>query len=146
MRTTFGRERLSKLTFYPHKPRDRSRFRILLGWYSYIATQLNLSRPFSVRHGQSLANVDPLLYTRISDHAVPLSQRGVEQAMEIGTLIRDFYKVLFASLTVILTLQNSTERALSKRIAIRELQTIMGEPVQESKGDCFSHVRDRRYG
>ena len=146
MRTTFGRERLSKLTFYPHKPRDRSRFRILLGRYSYIATQLKLSRPFSVRHGQSLANVDPLLYTRISDHAVPLSQRGVEQAMEIGTLIRDFYKVLFASLTVILTLQNSTERTLSKRIAIRELQTIMGEPVQESKGDCFSHVRDRRYG
>ena len=98
MRTTFGRERLSKLTFYPHKPRDRSRFRILLGRYSYIATQLKLSRPFSVRHGQSLANVDPLLYTRISDHAVPLSQRGVEQAMEIGTLIRDFYKVFFATL------------------------------------------------
>lgn len=37
-----------------------------------------------VRHGESLGNVDPLVHATTADHAVPLSERGREQAREAG--------------------------------------------------------------
>lgn len=37
-----------------------------------------------VRHGESLGNVDPTVHATTADHAVPLSDRGREQAREAG--------------------------------------------------------------
>jgi 2,3-bisphosphoglycerate-dependent phosphoglycerate mutase len=37
-----------------------------------------------VRHGESLGNVDPTIHATTADHAVPLSERGREQAREAG--------------------------------------------------------------
>jgi 2,3-bisphosphoglycerate-dependent phosphoglycerate mutase len=37
-----------------------------------------------VRHGESLGNVDPAVHATTADHAVPLSDRGREQAREAG--------------------------------------------------------------
>lgn len=39
---------------------------------------------YLVRHGESLANVDPKIYRQISDHAVPLSSLGELQAQLAG--------------------------------------------------------------
>ena len=43
-----------------------------------------------VRHGESLGNVDPLLHATTADHAVPLSDRGHEQAREAGARVAAF--------------------------------------------------------
>lgn len=45
-----------------------------------------------VRHGESLGNVDPSIHATTADHAVPLSQRGVDQAREAGRQIHAFYQ------------------------------------------------------
>ena len=50
-----------------------------------------------VRHGQSLANIDPHLYSDIADHAIPLSPRGMEQAASTGEQIAAHYQRLAAS-------------------------------------------------
>jgi 2,3-bisphosphoglycerate-dependent phosphoglycerate mutase len=44
-----------------------------------------------VRHGESLGNVDPRVHATTADHAVPLSDRGVEQAREAGRAIAEYY-------------------------------------------------------
>lgn len=41
-------------------------------------------RVFLVRHGESQGNVDPTVHARMADHAIPLSERGHEQAREAG--------------------------------------------------------------
>lgn len=46
-------------------------------------------RLFLVRHGESLANVDPLTLTSVADHAVPLSSAGRQQALEAGNFLRE---------------------------------------------------------
>jgi 2,3-bisphosphoglycerate-dependent phosphoglycerate mutase len=40
-----------------------------------------------VRHGESLGNVDPMIHATTADHAVPLSDRGKDQAREAGTRV-----------------------------------------------------------
>jgi broad specificity phosphatase PhoE len=40
-----------------------------------------------VRHGESLGNIDPLVHATTADHAVPLSDRGKEQARQAGALV-----------------------------------------------------------
>jgi len=42
-----------------------------------------------VRHGESLGNVDPLVHATTADHAVPLSERGLDQARRAGSLLAD---------------------------------------------------------
>ncbi len=42
-----------------------------------------------MRHGQSIANVDPSVYATTADHAVPLSELGREQAREAGEFLRE---------------------------------------------------------
>ena len=44
-----------------------------------------------VRHGESLGNVDQAVYTTTPDHAVPLSEHGVEQAREAGRQLAAYY-------------------------------------------------------
>ena len=44
-----------------------------------------------VRHGESLGNVDPTVHATTADHAVPLSDRGREQAREAGRRIAAHY-------------------------------------------------------
>ena len=43
-----------------------------------------------VRHGESLGNVDPMIHATTADHAVPLSDRGKEQAREAGARIAKY--------------------------------------------------------
>src|SRR5262245_60980169 len=44
-----------------------------------------------VRHGESLGNVDPTVHATTADHAVPLSDVGVEQAADAGRAVAAFY-------------------------------------------------------
>ena len=44
-----------------------------------------------VRHGQSLANVDPDVYNNTADHAISLSKRGIVQAESAGERIAAYY-------------------------------------------------------
>ena len=46
-------------------------------------------RIFLVRHGQSMTNVDISLHQSMPDHAIPLTDRGVEQAQQVGTFLRE---------------------------------------------------------
>ncbi|MEU5694839.1 histidine phosphatase family protein [Actinosynnema sp. NPDC020468] len=41
-----------------------------------------------LRHGQSLGNVDELAYTRVPDHALPLTPLGEQQAREAGPRVK----------------------------------------------------------
>lgn len=51
-------------------------------------------RIFLVRHGESSANVDPRIYAEMSDHVIPLSERGQEQARRAGEFLRDHFTSL----------------------------------------------------
>ena len=48
-----------------------------------------------VRHGESLGNVDPAVHTTTADHAVPLSERGHEQAREAGRIVAENLRATF---------------------------------------------------
>lgn len=41
-----------------------------------------------VRHGQSLANVDPSIYNRVPDYRIPLTEEGQAQAKQAGENIK----------------------------------------------------------
>jgi broad specificity phosphatase PhoE len=43
-----------------------------------------------IRHGESLGNVDPRVHATTADHAVPLSDRGHQQAREAGARLADY--------------------------------------------------------
>lgn len=45
---------------------------------------------FLVRHGESTSNVDPAVHKEFADHAIPLSSKGVVQAMNAGQVIHDY--------------------------------------------------------
>ncbi|MDT8914445.1 histidine phosphatase family protein [Amycolatopsis sp. PS_44_ISF1] len=45
-----------------------------------------------LRHAESLGNVDELTYTRVPDHAIPLTGAGREQAREAGPAIRELLR------------------------------------------------------
>ncbi|MBN2702762.1 MAG: histidine phosphatase family protein [Pontiellaceae bacterium] len=45
-----------------------------------------------VRHGESLGNVDKTVHARLPDHAIPLSEKGEEQARQAGRFICEHYK------------------------------------------------------
>jgi broad specificity phosphatase PhoE len=44
-----------------------------------------------VRHGESLGNVDPTIHATTADHAIPLSERGIDQAEQAGRAIAAHY-------------------------------------------------------
>ena len=50
-----------------------------------------------VRHGESQGNVDPSIHARMADHAIPLSDRGRDQAREAGRRVDTFYRDLFGA-------------------------------------------------
>ena len=45
-----------------------------------------------LRHAQSLGNVDDLAYTRIPDHALPLTSLGEQQALAAGPAVRELLR------------------------------------------------------
>jgi broad specificity phosphatase PhoE len=45
-----------------------------------------------VRHGESMGNVDPSVHATTADHAVPLSDRGHDQAREAGKHIARYFE------------------------------------------------------
>jgi len=48
-----------------------------------------------VRHGESLGNIDPSVHATHADHAVPLSERGHEQAKQAGRVVaRHFTEIV----------------------------------------------------
>ena len=47
---------------------------------------------FLVRHGQSVANVDPAIYKTTADHAIPLSDLGMTQARAAGQFLHDHFE------------------------------------------------------
>jgi 2,3-bisphosphoglycerate-dependent phosphoglycerate mutase len=54
-------------------------------------------RVFLVRHGQSLANEDPSYYTKMADHAVPLSDHGCQQAADAGKNLLSVFKNIYGT-------------------------------------------------
>jgi 2,3-bisphosphoglycerate-dependent phosphoglycerate mutase len=48
-----------------------------------------------VRHGESQGNVDALVHARMADHAIPLSNRGEQQAREAGRHLDAYYRTVF---------------------------------------------------
>lgn len=50
-----------------------------------------------VRHGLSAANLDPSLYQKMADHAVPLADEGKEQLRAAGCWVDAFYSDLYGS-------------------------------------------------
>jgi 2,3-bisphosphoglycerate-dependent phosphoglycerate mutase len=50
-----------------------------------------------VRHGESQGNVDPMIHGRTADHAIPLSQRGREQARAAGVALDRYYREVYGS-------------------------------------------------
>ena len=44
---------------------------------------------FLVRHGESVANVDPSILTKMADHVIPLSEQGRCQAEAVGQFLAD---------------------------------------------------------
>ncbi|NKB58023.1 MAG: hypothetical protein GKS00_17000 [Alphaproteobacteria bacterium] len=51
-------------------------------------------RIFLVRHGESISNVDASIYAELSDHVIPLSDKGKTQAEEAGAFLRDYFRTL----------------------------------------------------
>ena len=51
-------------------------------------------RIFLVRHGESISNVDARIYAEMSDHVIPLSDRGQQQALRAGEFLRNHFKTL----------------------------------------------------
>lgn len=43
-----------------------------------------MKRRILIRHGESLGNVDPSKYFEMPDHAIPLTQNGIQQAIQAG--------------------------------------------------------------
>jgi 2,3-bisphosphoglycerate-dependent phosphoglycerate mutase len=52
-----------------------------------------------VRHGESYGNVDPTVHARMADHAIPLSDRGREQAVEAGRRLDAYFRGVFGDPT-----------------------------------------------
>lgn len=48
---------------------------------------------YVIRHGQSMANIDPAVYKTTSDHAIPLSEHGHEQAKSAGVALRNLIEI-----------------------------------------------------
>lgn len=57
----------------PSNAPDRSRIKLLL-----------------VRHAESEANVDPMVHTQLSDHSIPLSAKGREDALACGNFLSTY--------------------------------------------------------
>lgn len=51
---------------------------------------------YLVRHGQSTANVDKHVHETVADHAIPLSELGVEQARQAGEFLKERLRSLTA--------------------------------------------------
>jgi len=47
-------------------------------------------RIFLVRHGQSISNVNARIYAEMSDHVIPLSDAGRQQASDAGAFLRKY--------------------------------------------------------
>ncbi len=47
-----------------------------------------------VRHGESISNVDARIYADMSDHVIPLSEKGWTQAAKAGEFLRDYFGTL----------------------------------------------------
>jgi len=48
---------------------------------------------YLIRHGESLGNIDLSVYHRMADHAIPLSDRGREQATAAGRALADLIDI-----------------------------------------------------
>lgn len=52
---------------------------------------MNRINIYLVRHGESEGNLDPTLYQKVPDHAVPLSERGRRQAADAGRFLAEHF-------------------------------------------------------
>jgi hypothetical protein len=69
--------------------------------FSFFNLSLSLARPpdksrirvFVIRHGESIANVDPSRLLELSDHMITLSDEGRQQAKQAGGFLKDYLGV-----------------------------------------------------
>lgn len=50
-----------------------------------------VERIFLVRHGESMGNVDKNIHITHADHAIPLSERGQDQARAAGAFLQNYF-------------------------------------------------------
>lgn len=71
---------------------------------------------FLVRHAESDANVDPMLHTHLSDHSIPLSDTGVQQADAVARFLSSCLQDSTPLRTRIITSPYKRARDTSARI------------------------------
>lgn len=54
--------------------------------------KLRPKRIILLRHGETTANLDPIIYSKIPDNLIPLTERGEIQAKEMGKKIKEIIK------------------------------------------------------
>ncbi len=59
-----------------------------------MSTTLRDIQIFLIRHGESEGNRDEMAYTQVSDHTIPLSRRGKEQADAAASFLAGFLATL----------------------------------------------------
>ncbi len=89
-------------------------------------------RIFLVRHGESMGNVDTGVHRRMADHAIPLSDRGREQAQEAGRALDRHFAGLYPATPPRIRLWTSPYR--------RTRATADG--LQETAGRWFTDRRE----
>ena len=47
------------------------------------------TRVFLVRHAESISNIDLSIYDRLGDHAIPLSDRGINQCKALQSSLEE---------------------------------------------------------
>jgi broad specificity phosphatase PhoE len=115
---------------------------------------MRIVRIILLRHAESLGNVDELAYTRIPDHALPLTEAGQEQARDAGKVLKELLDGERAAVYVspylrtrqtleLLDIGAQTERAVHEP-RLREqdwgnLQDPLDQEVQKQRRHEFGH-------
>lgn len=97
---------------------------------------------FLIRHGQSMANLDPTLHATMADHAIPLSPRGEEQATQTGVLLKEHLKQLFSEGETSATLAASRHPHIRLWNSPYKRTRQTADLLQEAAGDWITDRRE----
>lgn len=86
-----------------------------------------------VRHGESIANIDQSVYVNIADHAIPLSEEGLNQAKAAGLFINSFYQQMPKPPKLIRIWTSPYERA-------RQTAEMIAKKIHKIKFDLKEHI------
>mmetsp|Transcript_36786 Transcript_36786/g.59318 ORF Transcript_36786/g.59318 Transcript_36786/m.59318 type:complete len:328 (+) Transcript_36786:250-1233(+) len=95
-----------------------------------------------IRHAESLGNVDEVVYTQMPDWKIPLSQRGQEQAADLGIALRELIgegSVFIYHSPYLRTTQ--TSQAILRHLPPHQVKGVREEPrVSEQQFGNLPHL------